>query len=353
MRAVLFVVLLAGNAFFVAAEFALVSARRSALETSAAAGSRAARLALRGMEQITLMLAGAQLGVTLCSVGLGALAEPILAHALRPLAIAVGSPPAVADVVSFVIALAGVAFLHVVLGELVPKNFAMAAPERAASTVGAAMVALVTVIAPVLWVVNGLATLATRALGLHPRSEVTSAFTPEEVAGMVAESRREGLLDEEEEALLAGALHFSESRVGSLARPVADMVSVLAGASPQQIEKLSAETGFSRFPVTGAGGDLVGYIHLKDVLEIDAGRRAAPVPRTVFRTLATVTATDDLSSALATMQQSRSHLARVVGGDGTSVAGIVALEDVVAQLVRGGIGPGVRLPGTAGAVASS
>lgn len=353
MRGVLFVLLLAGNAFFVAAEFALVSVRRSALETRAAGGSRAARLALRGLEQITLMLAGAQLGVTLCSVGLGALAEPILAHALQPLARDVGAPPAVAEAVSLVIALAAVAFLHVVLGELVPKNFAMAAPERAATTVGAAMVALVTVIAPVLWVVNGLANLATRAVGLHPRSEVTSAFTPEEVAGMVAESRREGLLDDEEEALLAGALHFSESRVGSLARPVPDMVSVVAGASPQQIEKLSAETGFSRFPVTGPGGDLVGYIHLKDVLETDAERRAAPVPRTGFRTLATVTATDDLSSALATMQQARSHLARVLDADGSSVAGIVALEDVVAQLIRGGVEQAARLPAPTAARPSS
>jgi CBS domain containing-hemolysin-like protein len=348
VKLVLFVVLLAGNGFFVAAEFALVSARRSALETRAATGSKAARLALRGMERISLMLAGAQLGVTLCSVGLGALAEPILAHALGPVFADIGAGRTLDDVVSFALALAIVAFLHVVLGELVPKNFAMASPERAASTVGAAMVAIVTVIAPVLWVVNSLANLATRALGFSPKSEVTSAFTPEEVAGMVAESRREGLLEPEEEALLAGALHFAELRVGALARAGADMVTVAAGASPEQIEALSAQTGYSRFPVTGSRGELVGYVHLKDVLETDPHRRATPVAPTVFRTLATVAAGDDLSTAFATMQRARAHLAQVVGtGEaGTqqpaaAAAGvgwrIVALEDVVSQLVSAGV----------------
>lgn len=335
MTVVLLVALLVGNAFFVTAEFALVSSRRSAMETLVAGGSRGARFAMDGMEHITLMLAGAQLGITLCSVGLGAVAEPAISHVLEPLAADVGLPGAVAGGASFVLALAIVMFLHVVFGELVPKNAAMAAPERAASVFGAALVGIVTLVRPVLWVVNGLANGAVRLVGLSPKSEVTSAFTPDEVAGMVAEAHREGLLEDEEGALVAGALSFAERPVGGLAKPLAEMVTVADGVSPEQVESLSARTGYSRFPVTDRS-ELVGYVHLKDVLETDPARRAAPVARSVFRTMSTVAATDDLGVALATMQEARSHLARVLGADGVAVEGIVALEDIVAQLVRGG-----------------
>lgn len=343
MTLLLLVVLLLGNAFFVTAEFALVSSRRSALETLAAGGSGGARIALRGMERITLMLAGAQLGITLCSVGLGAIAEPALSRVLEPLAGDAGLPETVGHTVSFVVALAVVVYIHVVIGELVPKNFAMAAPERAATIFGAALVGIVTVIRPVLWVVNGLANIAVRLIGLTPKSEVASAFTPDEVAGMVAEARRVGLLDDGEGALVADALRFSERPVAELAKPLPEMVTVPCGASPAEVEALSARTGFSRFPVTEDGA-LIGYVHLKDVLEPDPQRRAAPVARSVFRTLATVSGTDDLGAALATMQDSRSHLARVLSADGASVAGIVALEDVVAQLVRGGAQEATRGP---------
>jgi len=339
--------LLVGNAFFVTAEFALVSARRSAMETLAAGGSRGARVALGGMEQITLMLAGAQLGITLCSVGLGAVAEPAISDLLHPLARAVGLPPTVAGVAALAIALALVMFVHVVFGELVPKNFAMASPERAASVFGAALVAVVTVIKPVLWVVNGAANSAVRLFGLTPKSEVTSAFTPEEVAGMVAKARREGLLEDKEGALVVGALTFADRAVGVLAKPVAQMVTVAAGTSPEEVESLSSRTGYSRFPVT-EGPDLIGYVHLKDVLETDPVRRRAPVARSVYRTLSTVSASDDLGAALTTMQDARSHLARVLGPAGV-VEGIVTLEDVVAELVR----DGTRRPGAAGPTAPS
>lgn len=327
--------LLVGNAFFVTAEFALVSARRSAMETLAAGGSRGARVAIGGMEQITLMLAGAQLGITLCSVGLGAVAEPAISDLLHPLARAGGLPPTVAGVAALAIALSLVMYVHVVFGELVPKNFAMASPERAASVFGAALVAVVTVIKPVLWVVNGAANSAVRLFGLTPKSEVASAFTPEEVAGMVAEARREGLLEDKEGALVVGALTFADRAVGVLAKPVAQMVTVMAGTSPEEVESLSARTGYSRFPVT-EGPDLIGYVHLKDVLETDPVRRASPVARSVYRTLSTVSASDDLGAALTTMQDARSHLARVLGPDGVVVEGIVTLEDVVAELVRDG-----------------
>ena len=144
-------VLLLGNAFFVGAEFALVSARRTKVEPKAAAGSRVARTTLRAMEELSQMIAAAQFGITVCSLGLGAVAEPALAHLIEPVAEAVNLPDAWLHPVAFTLAMAFVVYLHVVLGEMVPKNLALAGPERAAMVLGPPMVAIVTVLKPIVY----------------------------------------------------------------------------------------------------------------------------------------------------------------------------------------------------------
>lgn len=200
------VLLLAGNAFFVGAEFALISARRSQIEPIAAAGSRRARIVLDDMRHLSLMLAGAQLGITVCSLGLGAVAEPAVAHLIERGAGAVGLPDWLLHPVAFAIALGIVVSCHMVIGEMVPKNIAIAAPERAALLLGPAMAAVVRVARPLIWLLNHLANAVLRLTGVEPKDEMTAAYTPDEIAGLLAESHAEGLLQPEEHELLTHAL---------------------------------------------------------------------------------------------------------------------------------------------------
>ncbi len=322
--------LLVANAYFVGAEFAIMAARRSQIEPLAAAGSRRARSTLWAMEHVSVMLACAQLGVTVCSLGIGAVAEPALSHLIEGPFERFGVPDGLVRPAGFTLALAIVVYLHVVLGEMVPKNLAIAGPNRAALLLAPPLVWLSRVLGPVITVLNGLANGVLHLLRVQPKDEVTSTFTAEEVSSIVAQSRREGLLGDEHE-LVSGALEFSERDAGDVAVPVADLVTVPAGSTPQDVERLVARTGFSRFPLTAPGGDLTGYLHLKDVLYADDERYRRPVPAKRVRSLVTVGVADDVEDVLATMQRSGAHLARVVEGD--RVTGVVFLEDVLEELV--------------------
>ncbi len=326
-------VLLAVNAFFVGAEFALISSRRSSIEPLAQAGSRRARTTLVAMEQVSLMLAGAQLGITLASLGLGAVAEPAVAGLLEDVVHALGAPEAVVHPIAFVIALLIVVFLHVVLGETVPKNLAIAGPERAALVLVPMLMGLVRVLRPFISGLNHIANFVLRLLRIQPKDEVDSAFTRDEVAGLIAESHREGLLDASELGLLAGALHFETRTARDVLIPSSALVSVPTNVTPAEVEQLSVRTGYSRFPIADDAGDLIGYLHLKDVLETDPVLRHSPVRQKWVRPLPHVNATETLGGVLADMRRQGTHLARATESDGTLV-GVIGLGDVLAELVR-------------------
>jgi CBS domain containing-hemolysin-like protein len=326
------VVLLALNAFFVGAEFALVSARRSQVEPLAQEGSRMARSTLRAMEQVSMMMAGAQLGITVCSLGLGAVGEPAVAHLLEPVFELLGVPEGLVHPIAFVIALAVVVSLHVVLGEMVPKNIALAGPDRAALVLGPPMLGIVTVLKPLILVLNAAANALLRLLKVEPQDEISSTFTREEVAAMVEESRGEGLIADDQYDRLSGALGFTEKPVTTVLMTPDSLSVVPRGASGADVEALCATTGFSRFPVRGDDGDLVGYLHIKDVLEPDERRRAQPVEDKWIRPFAPLGPDDLLHDALETLQRRGAHMGRVVRPDGT-LAGLVALEDVIEELV--------------------
>lgn len=321
--------LLAGNAFFVGAEFAIISARRSAIEPLAARGNVRARTVLWAMEHVSLMLACAQLGVTVCSTGLGVVAEPALAHLfLTPLA-ALGLSSSLAHPIAFVGALAIVVYLHVVLGEMVPKNLAVAGPDRAVMWFGPPLVWLGRVVRPIIVGLNWIANHAVRLTGVEPKDEVASAFTAAEVQSIVARSQAEGLLADDQ-GLLAGAIEFSERVAGDVMVPLPELVSVDRGCTPDDVEALVARTGFSRFPVVEEG-DVVGYLHLKDVLYATESDRDLPVPQWRVRALALVGPDDQVEDVLAAMQRSGSHLALV--GTAGEQRGIVFLEDILEELV--------------------
>ncbi|MCL8025961.1 hemolysin family protein [Nocardioides bruguierae] len=325
------VLLLALNAFFVGAEFALISARRSQIEPLAQSGSRMARSTLRAMENVSEMMAGAQLGITVCSVLLGAVGEPAIAHLIEPGFEALGLPGALLHPVAFVIALGLVTYLHVVFGEMVPKNIAIAGPDRAALVLGPPMLVVVGVLKPVIVVLNAVANLCLRALRVEPKDEVNSAFTREEVAALVEESRGEGLLEADEYDRLAGALGFTEKSVADVIIRLDDLATAPQGACGADLEALCASTGYSRFPVV-SGEDLVGYLHIKDVLEPDEERRRRPVEDKWIRPFATVKTGDLLHDVLEQLQRRGAHMARVVEPDGSTV-GVATLEDVLEELV--------------------
>lgn len=324
--------LLAFNAFFVGAEFALISARRSQIEPKAQAGSRVAKTTLRAMEHVSLMMAGAQLGITICSVGLGAVAEPALAHLIEPGFEALGMPEALLHPIAFVIALGIVVFLHVVLGEMVPKNIAIAGPDRAALVLGPPMLGVVTLLRPVIVGLNAVANTTLRLLKVEPREEVSSTYTREEVAALVEESRGEGMIEADEYDRLAGALGFTEKAVSAVLMPPQSLTTVMRGSTPAHVEELCAATGFSRFPVASEGGELVGYLHIKDVLETDETRREQPIEDKWIRPFAPVASEESLHGALESLQRRGAHMARVVDPSGATV-GLATLEDVIEELV--------------------
>jgi CBS domain containing-hemolysin-like protein len=324
--------LLLGNAFFVGAEFALVSARRTQIEPRAEAGSRFARTTLHAMENISLVIGVNQLGITVCSLVLGAVAEPTIAHALEPALHALHVPEQLLHPIAFAVGLSVVVYLHVVMGEMIPKNIALAGPERAALVLGPPVWAIVTVLRPVVVVINAIAKLVLRLFGVQLRDEVSSTYTREEVAALVEESRGEGLLAEDEYDRLAGALGFTEKTVAAVLMTPDSLTTVRRGSTAADVEALCAATGFSRFPVVSDDDELLGYLHIKDVLETDDARRGRPVDDKWIRPFAPVSDGDALHDALETLQRRGAHMARVVDAEGSTL-GLATLEDVIEELV--------------------
>ena len=321
--------LLLGNAFFVGAEFAIMSARRSQIEPRAAAGATGARQALFAMEHVSLMLACCQLGITMCSLGLGAVAEPALAHLIEVPMHAFGVPDALLHPIAFAIAMTIVVYLHVVVGEMVPKNLAISMPDRAALLLAAPLVLVARTVRPVIAVLNWLANGALRLMRVDPKDEVTSTFTVEQVQAIVQESREKGLIAEG--LLVAEALEFSDRQAHDVVVAVDDLVMLPADATPRDVETAVRRTGFSRFPITD-GHRMIGYVHLKDALGAPPDDYDRPLPGDVLRPFQEVSATADIEVVLAAMQRSRGHLARVVDGHGGQL-GVVFMEDVIEVLV--------------------
>jgi CBS domain containing-hemolysin-like protein len=318
------ILLLCGNAFFVAAEFALVSARRTQIEPRAEEGSPFARTTLRAMENMSLVIGVNQLGITVCSLVLGAVAEPTAARLLEPGLHAVHAPHSVVHPVAFVVGLSVVVYLHVVLGEMIPKNIAL--------VLGTPIWAIVSVTRPVIRVVNVLASGVLRLFGVGLMDEVSSTYTREEVAALVKESRGEGLLEEGEYDRLSGALGFTEKTVETVLMRPETLQTVRRGSTGADVEALCASTGFSRFPVVGDDGALLGYLHIKDVLETDEARRQRVVEDKWIRPFALVRSDDLLHDTLEKLQRRGAHMARVVDGQGDTV-GVATLEDVIEELV--------------------
>ena len=215
---------------------------------------------------------------------------------------------------------------------MIPKNIALAGPDRAALVLGTPIWAIVSVTRPVITGVNALASAVLHLFGVRLMDEVSSTYTREEVAALVEESRGEGLIEADEYDRLAGALGFTEKSVERVCLPTSALTTVARGSTPADVEALCATTGFSRFPVSADDGELLGYLHIKDVLETDEDRRERVVDDKWIRPFAPVQIGDLLHDALTQLQQRGAHMALVVDPDG-SVRGLATLEDVIEELV--------------------
>jgi CBS domain containing-hemolysin-like protein len=327
------IVLLLGNGFFVGAEFALIASRRTVVEPLAAS-SRRASVALRAMEQIPLAIAGSQLGVTICSLGLGAIAEPAMSHLLQGPFQSLGLSDNLVHPVAFVLALVVVVFAHTVIGEIVPKNLTLAGPERAVLWLGPPMLAFCIATKPLLVAMKWASRKVLRIWQVEATDAVKTVFTTEELANLVAESRTEGLLDPEEYARVAGALMLHASCVADVVVPWSQVQTVADNISPAALEALASRTGRSRFPVVErATQRILGFVHVKDVLGVMGPERRTPIGRSLIRPLPVLPPDRSLAEALVSMRRERRHIALV--RDGRTVLGVLTLDDVLSAVVGG------------------
>ncbi|MGV9712039.1 hemolysin family protein [Gordonia sp. NPDC003424] len=341
---VLAIALLAGNAFFVGAEFSLISARRDRLEALEESGKRRARTVIRAGERLSLMLAGAQLGITICSIVLGRVAEPAVAHLIEEPLDLVHVPESLLHPIAFAIGLAIVVVLHILLGEMVPKNIALAGPERSAMLLVPAHLAFIRLARPLIAFYNWMANISLRLMRVEPRDELATSVSPGELAQMLGESKQEGLIDAEEHERLSRALRSVSRTVSEVLIPLQEMRSVdvevdtatgRAGPTLGAVERAVGDTGFSRFPVRGPDGTFTGYLHLKDVLEEILDDQVGPdtiIGSDTIRPLPVIASTTPLDDATATLRRTSSHLGAVVDDSGRTI-GIVALADLVEEFV--------------------
>ncbi|MEU5914433.1 hemolysin family protein [Micromonospora sp. NPDC047527] len=327
------VVLLALNGFFVAAEFALVASKRYRLEQAAASGGRAARAALDGVRELSLMLAGAQLGITLCTLGLGALAEPAIEHLVSPLLHAVGLPDAASHVIALVLALGLVTFLHLVVGEMAPKSWAITDAERSATLLALPFRAFARVARPVLSALNALANAILRLFGVEQQDQLAQVHGPDELRMLLEQSREHGLLGAEQHELLTSMLELQGTSVAQVMEPFATMVTVRREDPAERIEQVSRDSGRSRLAVLDADGEVCGLVHVREAVRVVTTGRVATAEELMTPAF-TLPSTSSVTEAVAAMRARQSQLALVRNGGGPSrPVGFVALEDLLEEVI--------------------
>jgi CBS domain containing-hemolysin-like protein len=340
VAALITVALLIGSGFFVAAEFALVAARHHRLEQARAEGARGARAALAGMHELSLMLAGSQLGITVCTLGLGSISEPAVAHRIDPLLHDAGLPAGLSYGIAFVLAMTVVVFLHMVVGEMAPKSWAISHPERSAMLLAPPFRALVRAVRPLIRALNGVSNALVRLCRVTPREELTPVHDREQLAHLVAESQRLGLISETDSGLITRSLTEPQAPVGAIQVPADRIFEVAGDAGTDVILATAAASDHTRLLVRD-GPRVVGSVHARDALVARArGRRVTA--RELARPVPELTADDTVAHAVEQLRQRRASLAVVLGADGR-VTGLISLDDLLVRLM--GPAGSTRRPG--------
>jgi CBS domain containing-hemolysin-like protein len=320
------VVIVALSAFFVAVEFAALAAKRHRLE-EVASSSRSARAALRNSSELTLLLAGSQLGITAATLALGAISKPAVHHWLTPLFETWGLPLVAADVTGFVLALLIVTFIHLVVGEMAPKSWAIAHPERSATLLAAPMRVFMAVFRPLLRVLNSAANRLVRTVGVQPSDGLAVGHSPDTLRHLVEHSANVGALDAGFSAQISGALELERLTVRELLGPASQPTGVRSGATVGEVREVTRASGHLRILLgVSDGEEITGVVHVRDTLTAPESAPAAPFARPVFALEADTT----VHAALRAMRETRNHLAVVT--DGGAVIGVITLSDVLRRL---------------------
>lgn len=326
------IVLIVLSAFFVVIEFSLMAARRHRLEEEAAT-SRAARAALRGVNELTIMLAGAQLGITLCTFALGAITKPAVDAWLGPLLTGIGVPGAVAGTVSFVLSLLFVTFLHLVVGEMAPKSWAIAHPETAAKLIGVPSRAYVAVVRPLLTFTNDMANRLVRATGVQPVDQAAvGGQTSETIRHLVDHSTEAGTLEDRHSLQLTSVLELERLTVRDVLTGEGP-VWLPADAPGSAVQRLAVSSGHQRILVALDDGASPQVVHVRDTLLEPPDRPIGDLARPVL----VLAADTPVYEALGRMREAGEQLALV--GDGSQdttpsgYLGVVSLPDLVGKLL--------------------
>lgn len=327
------VVLLAANGLFVASEIALLAARRAVIDERAEAGERSAQIAARQLRELSVTFSGAQLGITMASLGLGAVAEPAVVRIFEGWLGAVEIGAGTRHVIAVALALLIVVFLHMVVGEMVPKNLALANPEKLAIRLAPFFRAYVVVLRPLIVALNRSANVLVRLARVEPRDELSLVHTPDELGYLLRESRREGMLPAQEARVLTAALGLGDIDAEAAMTPRVDLQAIEADAPATDVLELSRGSGFTRFPVhQGDLDSIVGLVHVKDVLTRDVDELDGLTVADLIRPIPAVPETRDVDRLLRDMRRERAHAVLVVDEFG-GTAGLVTLEDVLEELV--------------------
>ena len=317
--------LLAVNAFFVAAEFSLVAVDRAHIEASAEAGHRGdARI--RGLlRRLTPTMSGCQFGITVAALLLGFVAEPTMARLLTGEAHATG--------LSVAAAIAAATVLHLVLGEQVPKYHALAAPEATARRLARPLAAYSTVTRPLITGLNRSANAVARRLGVETRDQISTSRTRDELEDLIRQSGTEGSLDQEEANLLWRSIRFGEKTASDILTPRVDIVPLRRNDTAATLAQRSMATGYSRFPVVGEDlDDVLGVVHVKAVYGVPADERPTTPVETLMRDVPFVPETRPLDNLFADLRSGRGQMAMIVDEHG-GTAGIVTMEDLLEEIV--------------------
>ncbi|MFJ4689507.1 hemolysin family protein [Streptomyces sp. NPDC088789] len=325
------VLLLIGSGFFVAAEFALVAARRHRIEKAVAQGQRGAKAALAGMRELSLMLAGAQLGITVCTLGLGSVSKPAISHELDPLLHRLGLPSALSYGIAFAVAMIVVVFLHMVVGEMAPKSWAIAHPERSAMLLSPPFRAVVKVVRPLIRLLNRISNALVRLCRVTPRDELDSVHNREQLTHLVVESQRLGLISEADSELLTRSLTEPDTPVGPLQIPAGEITSVDADAGIETVLRVASASDRTRLLVRD-GTTVLGSIHARDALVARAQGRTADA-RALARPVPELTADTTVADAIDLLRSRRASLGVVRDGSGR-LTGMVSLDDLLSRFLQ-------------------
>ena len=327
------ILLLAINGFFVSAEFALLASRRSRITALADDGNRAAAAALASLRELSLTMAGAQLGITLASLALGAVAEPTIAHGLEGLLHRTGMPGDLAGALGLGIGLAVVTLAHTVLAELAPMSWAISHTEQSALLVARPFRLFTVALRPVIFALNAMANGVVRLLGQEPQNELALAHSPADLSLLLDESVAHGLLEPDQQELLSRAIDLDALDAEAAMVPRADIVAVDASTGIDELERVAGRTGRSRLPVyDGELDQLRGVLHVKDLLAVEAEVRATVTAGGLARPTLVVPESRPVRELLVDMRARRQHVAIVVDEYG-GVSGLVTMEDLLEELI--------------------